>query len=252
MDESVVRKRRLVLLVTAPGVIIPLVAGAVAWFAAAALGAPLGALGLAGLAGIGGGALAAAGKWWLRSDQLTQQARDDLRREATRHHSASLRQLQDRLRHDPDPRTGEAVRQLRELYRRLDRAGVLRGEDPSAALSELCGQAVDLYRSCLASLERSQRVGEAAREMSTDEARTRLLELRENLMAEVARSIAQLGSTLDHLQAARVRREISDTQLSALRAELETGLAVARRVEQRMDELEADLERGPGRHAEGR
>jgi predicted nuclease with TOPRIM domain len=124
-------------------------------------------------------------------------------------------------------------------------AGMIGPRADDEPLSDVAADVVELYRACLVSLERSVDLHEAARDMETDPARDELLAQREELLEEIRRSEAHLGATLDRLQAAQLSREDPGDDLARMREELDAGLAVARRVQRRMDELDRAL-RGSG------
>jgi len=174
------------------------------------------------------------------SRQLTTRATSKLRSEANREHRAYLRRLQQKLRTDRDPRTGEMLRKLRDLYGRLDELSA----DPQLQQSwqiEVVGQIHNLYQSSLTALERSFELWERSQVMATDESRQQLLDWRADVLGEVGRSIEQLATTADQVQASALKRELPEDDLAQMRQELEQGLSVARNVEQQIEKLENEL-----------
>ena len=81
----------------------------------------------------------------------------------------------------------------------------------------------------------------AAREMATEAARRELLDQRETLVGEASDAVDALDRGIDRLRAAAARSQTSDRtgELSELGGDLDRQLEVARRVEQRMRDLEA-------------
>jgi hypothetical protein len=224
-------------------VLIPSIVGlaGLAWGALA--GVLAGAAGWAGLLGLGLAAGAAGCRWLLSGETLEQQALDDLRRRAARKHVDYLKQLRRRLRRDRDPRTGKCLKRLHGTHERLDRldARVLSLPAGAKLLAEVVAQAGQLYQSCLELLERSLVLWNTSQQLTTDDARDRLLRSRDQLLDEVDQSIGRLERTLDSLQVAAVRDDQPQDEHARLRAELDEGLAVAQRVQQRMDALTRDL-----------
>ena len=213
------------------------------WFPTA-LGAAVGLLAApplawVGWAAVGIGVATFAWKMTVGSDQATKQAES----KADREHRAYLRRLQQKLRTDRDPRTGEMLRDLRDLYGRLSDIS----DDPQLQQPwqiEVVGQIRNLYQSSLSALERSYELWDRAQDMATEETRDQLLDWRANVLDEVSRSIQQLAKTADQVQASAVKRELPEDDLAQMRQELEQGLTVARNVEQQIEKLENELKTG--------
>ncbi len=193
-----------------------------------------------GWAAVGFGVATLIWKLTIGSRQLTDQATSKLRAAANREHRVYLRQLQQKLRTDRDPRTGEMLRRLRDFYGRL---GVL-SADPELQRPwqlEVVGQVRTLYQASLRALERSYELWNRARDMATDETRQQVLEWRAEVLDEVTRSIDQLNKTADQVQASILKRELPEDELAQMRQELQHGLNVARNVEQQIENLENEL-----------
>ena len=135
------------------------------------------------------------------------------------------------------------VYQLRQLAGRLDGAEAW-GRSASVGLEvavDVLGRSQQLYDSCLASLDRALALRTAAAEMATAEGKSRVLASRQKLLNEVDGGIGRIGLALDRLQAASLTRDAGG-DLPRLRDELDAGLQIARRVEERMGALEQSLE----------
>ena len=241
MDSVQIRRAKLVHLITWPGVLVPAVAGAASLALGALTNGFSGGLVWTGLAAMGVGAAAAAYRWFAAVETLEQQALDRIRLQAEKEHLDYLKQLRRRLRRDRDPRTGKCLKRLHGTYERLGRLDARVASGGSRTLTEVVAQAKQLYQSCLELLERSLVLWNASQQMSTDDASGKLLESRDQLLDEVDRSIDRLDKTLDGLQVAALNDNDQRGEHSRLRAELDEGLAVAQRVQQRMDALEQGL-----------
>ncbi len=248
-DSPPLRGRILRNLLRWPLVNVPAVLGTGALLLGLATGRPTGYLAMLGAAGVLAGAAAAVGRWWMGSDELARLARQQLQDEGRREHRTYLRRLYRRLRKDRDRRTNKRLKQLQRIHGRLQRAGVLGRRDKADLQQDIKDDAAELYGSCVTSLERSLDLWHAAKEMASAESRDRLLAAREELLEEVGHSIAHLDATLDHLNTSKLKPGARSEQLARTREELEIGLQVARRVEQRMAELEVV---GPVGAAQGR
>jgi hypothetical protein len=234
VDPAEVRKQRWVRVVTSRRFLLPAIVGVV-----------LGVFGNPPVNWLGWAAgVVAAGVvvWDLTwgGAKLTAAIHQDLRRKADRDHHQYLRELQRKLRTDRDPRTGEMLRHLRQLYDRMqDLLQQTTGGKPWQM--EVHGQVRHLYQSCLTALERSFELWERGREMATESSRQEVMQWRTDLLQEVSQSIEHLGTTLDHIQTGSLRLDRADDDLARLRGELEQGLAVARNTEQRIEQLDREF-----------
>ncbi len=238
---SHLRSRMLYRLFAAPSVSVPLWLGAAALLIAFLMGNPTGFLGVVGLASVLAAFGSAGIRWTLGHDRLKAMASKELETEAVRNHTLYLHYLWRRLRVDGDPRTRQYLEQMRRLYQRMQRADVLGKRTDPHLLPEIREKTEQLYRSCLAALERTHDYWTATHQMATEEGRREAVAARQALLAEVGRSLERLNATLDHLQAAALRHADQTEQLAGIRAELDEGLEVAKRVEVRMEELDRSL-----------
>lgn len=226
-------------LVTSKLVLMPSLIGAGALF----LSAGRGRLGIVGLAALAFAAFNAVQRWFVGGDELTEQAWHDLQSKARQEHAKYLRELRRQLRGDRDPRTSNMLKKLQRIHDRLLMADRWQRDGANEMFEEVRVQANELYQACLRLLERSLEIWRASRDMATESARRQLRDSREQLVTEVQHSIDNLEQTLDHIQTSQLKQG-SQVQIDAtrLREELDEGLSVARHVEQRMRQLEVDLE----------
>ena len=248
MDAIQFRKRFLYHLASTPLVSVPLGLGALTLLAGLCLGDSGAYFAFLGASGILLGLGVAATRWILDSDQLARLASNDLKAASDRDHYAYLDQLARRLKTHQDPHNDQQLQLLRRLYQRMESCGVLGDHIDLDLVPEIREKAEQLYRSCLASLERTVDLWHLAEEMSTPVFRQRVMQSREQLSAEIDRSIAHLGATLDQLQLAQAHVGSQGESLSKMREELAMGLEVAQRVEQRMEEFNQSL-KGLADHA---
>ncbi len=179
-------------------------------------------------------------RWVGRGKELTRQAREDLRRRQSRGEMNFLRQAS-RM---PDPRFSRVARRMKDAFARLQQIDRWRCEDDSGrvqALVEINDQACQLYLGCRNMLLRSLDLFHASTQMATQESRVRMMQVRDEVSRELEASLNRLDQALDQIYAARVSgtsRSISS--LASLRDELDQQLKVARRVEERMEDLGKD------------
>lgn len=222
--------------VASGAVTVPAVLGGASLGLAMLLGSPGGLFGVVGVCGL----LIAAGiaftRWVYFTGPLAEAVDRALEGQSERQQQARLDQLQRQLRDDSDPRAAEAVGKLRQLRSRLQAAMRRPAADP--LLDEVCQKSAELYESCLGNLERVAQQGAAAREMATPEARQTLLRSRGELLDQVARGVEQLGVSVDQLQVSALAGSAGSSDLAKIRTELDAGLEVARRVQERMQDLD--------------
>jgi hypothetical protein len=240
-DRRVVAKA-----LSSPLAVLPLATGIILLLWALVFG---GFGGLSGTLGIGAllvGLGVAAYRWLFSAESLVESVQQEEKKDVERRDRAFLTRLRRKLRTDRDPRTAKSIDKLAGLRKRMIQSGVTESGKDSPVLPELVGKADELYRSCLKSLERSLELWEAARDMATSEARDELLRSREALVGEVVQSIDHLAATVDYLQSASLQRGQEDVDIAKVREELEMGLEVARRVTERVNELERGLRESEG------
>ena len=165
----------------------------------------------------------------------------EIKKESNRAHYDSLRKLQRKLRRDKDPLTGKLLRQLRETHKRMDQMGILTGFRAPQWKADIKTKVLDLYESSVKSLENTFDVWNKAQQVSSEESKTTLLENRAKILSEVESSTTHLGKTLDQLQVSDVKTEEPENALAELRLELDRGLEVAKRVEERISELDQKI-----------
>ncbi len=141
-----------------------------------------------------------------------------------------------------DLETARLVDRLQALHDRLRRseadAAGGRG-DPLAG--EMMYKLRQMYEFSAASLERALALHVGSREMATEEGRRKILEQRASLVEEVGEAVEQIEAAVDRVRAAATtagdaRRH---EQLQDLNQDLDRRLEVARRVEERLKEIEA-------------
>ncbi|MEM9417634.1 MAG: hypothetical protein AAGA25_01095 [Planctomycetota bacterium] len=233
-------KRMFLSLVGSPWVLFPSAAGFTAIMTDWAVTGDLGGLAFAGLAGLAVGAGTLVTRWLTRSDQLAELAVAEAEAEQKREHELRFKRLDQRLRADGDERTNEALEVLRELEKRLIELETHedRNRQPPVEVGSIIRE---LIRSSVKSLERSAELFETQKQVVTEEARHRVQEARKELMAEVEASIDQIIRTLDGLYTLGLDRQNPAEELARMRQELDTSLNVARRVEERVADLETNL-----------
>ncbi len=197
-------------------------------------------LALLGVAGLLAGVGTLATRWLFQHDAIAKDAFESIQRAAIGDQEKKLDRLAARLAEDHDPRDEKSLRYLRDLYGafRQDTAWTQRLEGRSVL--EINSQVENLFRACVASFERSLELRDTALGMRTPDGQRSIFEARERLLEEINQSIRQLAGTLDNVKALALAQTPAH-DLARLRQELTSSLEVARKVEERMQSLEAEL-----------
>lgn len=240
MDPARFRRKVLTDLVASPWTLIPGAGGLSLLMIAWGLDQGTGWLPFLGVASLLVSAGTLATRWLFQHDDIAREAFEDLQREAVGMQEKQLDQLEARLAADRDPRDENSLRYLRDLYGafRADTAWTERLEGRSVL--EINGQVENLFRACIASFQRSLELRDTAMAMRTKEGQRSVFEAREKLLEEINQSIRQLAGTLDNVKALALAQTPAH-DLARLRQELTASLDVAKKVEERMQTLEAEL-----------
>lgn len=142
-----------------------------------------------------------------------------------------------------DFETASLVDRLQALFPRLRTAesGPVNtgGGDPLAV--EMLYKLRQMYDFSAVSLERALALHVGAREMATEDGRRRVLDQRAALVAEVSSAVGQIEAAVDRVRAAATTAgdAARHERLTDLNKDLDRQLEVARRVDERMQTLEA-------------
>ncbi|MGH7132958.1 MAG: hypothetical protein ACREJO_13540 [Phycisphaerales bacterium] len=245
MDTPGLRRKVIAKLLAGPSFLVPVVAGISLSIIGWATGVDPIIAGFAGASAVMIGVGALATRALFRIEDLTREAYHEFGAEAARDAEARLDALSVRLIADNDPRTEQLLADLRGMYKALK--DEVRGNTtlPRVQLLEVAQKADQLFRSCVESLERTLTLYQTSQSMTTVEARESILAKRERLLSEIRASAAHLGKILDGLRSLGLEDGDART-LAILRGELDESLTVARRVEERMQGIQAELEQDAG------
>ncbi len=256
-SDSRLRTRVLKRLALTPSVLVPAFLGAGALAAGLGAGLDPWASGFVALCGLAASIGALATRWLWRLEAITRDAAHDLAREDMLAAERRLDALDRRLQGDRDPRDNDLLSLLRALRGLLHQEVGRAGSASRSQLAEVSRKAEDLFQSCVATLERSRDLWDAAQAMSTREGKERVMASRERLLGEVKASVEHLARIHDDVKSLGVEGG-DEHRLASLRQELHESLGVARRVEERMAGLRRELESGDqestrsGPNADGR
>jgi len=251
MNESQIRRKVFLRLLGHPVVLAPFVLGVSASTALWALSWPLGL----GLFAATAGVLASAGAYITRlildNGKTARAVIAEMEQGDQRAAQAALDDLDRRLvAADNDPRPETALRDLRALVRAVDDYAA--GTDAATApvVIDVRSRVQQIFESSVRSLEQTLQLGDTAKILHLPEARKPLLEQREKIIADIQAGVKQLGGTLAALQQLGTGAQ-SSRELSRLRDELDQSLAIASRVEERLnsllDQTESDIRSQPPR-----
>ncbi len=182
--------------------------------------------------GLVAGAVVAAVRLATAREELEREVRD-----ALRHGKANLVARRQRL-DDAMDAAGRAKDQpidprLHRLRRALDRLVAVADEAPDLPV-RLEAKAGELWDRCLAACRHATTLLTLGRDLATPAARATIDGERAELLRDADAALDRLEAALDHLQLALARRSFDVAQLVEPSDELDRGLEIARRVDDRM------------------
>ena len=233
MDKKKYRKRLLLELCTRPLTLLPAVGGTSLLIGSWALGQSIGPLPFMGLLGVLAGIGTFMSSVLTGGGKTAKKVAEEMKSEEQALRQQALDDLEQRLMEDGDPRTEQALRDLRELAQSLAQEEVW-----SSLLSTHSGFAIlsdvdRLFETSVSYLEKTLEIWHTAQGIQQPRVRETLLEQRTHLIREVQGSVDHLGDVLTHMQTLRTGAG-SRSDLQQLRDELDQNLEIARRVDERM------------------
>jgi hypothetical protein len=237
LDEKTLRKRVWLRLLGSPLTIVPFLLGMTTLTTTWALDWKPGIGMFAGLAGL----LAAGGAFLTRlllsAGRVTREVATQLEREDQDARQRSLDELDRRLSSaDQDPRPEAALRDLRALVKAFEEGATDYSRSNAGSVIDIHSRVGELFDHCVESLCQTERLWQTAQKLNTVAARKPILHQREKIIEEIQASIKQLSDTLVALQTLGAG-DRSPAELGRLRDELDQSLAVAKTVEERVNNL---------------
>lgn len=239
LDRKRLRQKIMLSLLSSPWTLVPLLGGATVLAAGWAVGISPDTAAFSGLAAILAGAGVFLTRLLVGGEAVAQKALEELQREAQAESRRRLDDLDHRLMADGDPRTEQALRNLRTLVDAFKQGGGWSDTMNAASTFDIVSGVDDLFGACVRSLERTLELWETASGVTVADARQALLDRREKIITEVQASIVQLGRILAGIQGLE-GGSASTAELGRLRGELEQSLAIARRVDEKMKAWRTD------------
>jgi len=224
------RKKMLLDLFGSPLTLFPLAVGAASLILSWAFGGVplltfLGCLG--GLVGLGTFVTKLTGYKSLLSKQRKYEHEEKLKQRKD-----ELDQLDTKLTKDQDPRTQNALRQIRHLYQSLEED--IQG-DVSKSGYQILETIEELFEACVDRLAHSYELYQTCRELSGKN-KKRVKQEREQVIGEVVEATAHLGEFVQQFRMLKSKRNKKD--LSSLTKQLDTHLEVAKKVNAQMSDYD--------------
>jgi hypothetical protein len=239
MDKNRFSKKYVLSLLSSAWTLLPVLLGATILTALWAFDIQSGLAAFASIGAILGGMGVFFTRLALGSETASAAAIDEMQEESLREREARLDALDARLVRDGDKRTQTALRDLRKLGEQFSKFRPKKRLALSDAF-DIASGVEKLFTSCIKQLERSAELWEQARGLS-DIARPPLEEERERIIGEVISSIEHLGKILAGMRKDDIVSR-DETDLAALRNELDERIAIARRVEERIQHFEQQID----------
>lgn len=242
LDQNEFRKRFLIEMVCSPFTLVPFVLGTTLLMASWALALRSGVAVFAGIAAILGSAGMFFTRFLLGSEKVAKKVVDELERDIQKQRERDLDDLEKRLGNDGDPRTESALRDLRALARAFRETREWSDSLKAQPTLDILAGVEQLFGRCVVLLERTLTLWYTARKINSSEARTPILEQREQIIGDVGESIKQLGRILAGIQSIRVGESGERSDVRRIRNELDQSLEVARMVEKRMQAFSQEID----------
>ncbi len=240
LDEKRLRRKMYLKLLSSPMTLVPMMAGVSAIAGSWAMDANLGVglfVGLAALM-IAGGAFMT--RLIVAGESTAKKAIEELRHERLAEQEKELDELIARLKEDGDKRTEAALGDLRAIAEAFEKEDLWSDGLNSKSAFDIMDGVGRLFDRCVTSLEKTLHLWQLAGKMQTKAARRPILEQREEIIGEVARSIAQLGKILVDVQKFEGTTE-SAAGLGRLRDELDQSLNFAKQVDEKVKMLDREF-----------
>jgi len=241
IDEKQFKKKYLLKLLASPLCLFPFLVGATDLILLWAFSIWSGAALFAGIAGI----LGAVGVFLTRlvtnNRTLTKEVLVSIQQDALRERDKNLDALDRRLSADGDPRTESCLRDLRTLAQAFEKGRSWTGALNDRSTIDILSGVDQLFKRSVRSLEKTLELRSTAAQMINKAARKPILQERERIIIEVAKSIQQLGKVLASIKTLELGDGSRESELANIRSELDQSMEVAKKVKERMNSLEREI-----------
>jgi hypothetical protein len=233
LSKADYRKRVLAKLATRPMTLWPFLAGWTVLLSGWALGLKGGAVVFGGVVALLVGAGTFLTGLLTGGERVRQEVLEEIQREAESARENELDDLDRRLVEDGDPRTEQSLRELRALASSFREKSSWYSDIETTTSFDILSGVDELFDSCVKYLRSTLELWRTAARMETREAREPILERRDELIDDVRTTIRHISKILARVQTLGLK-EHEGSNLGRLREELDTSLAVAQRVQERI------------------
>lgn len=166
-------------------------------------------------------------------DSVVRQVMSEMEKEHIAAREAELDQLNRELSRDRDRRDEALLADLRSINHGFQESYKVFEDLRANAKMEIYNKAQELFGMCVTSLKKSLQLLRLDQEVNTPEVKKEIQRRRERILDEVRDSVKQLSRILVGLQQLSSGEEAT-SEIAELHRELDQGLAIARRVDERM------------------
>ena len=184
-------------------------------------------------------------KWTAGTDDIAKRVHEEILHEAQHQQEEELNALHIQLKKDGDMRTEQMLEELRTLHKSFQEEVSDEGWMTTLPLSvsaDITAKVTELFTQAVQCLKDTLRMYEKSKNSKITNVRRVLQEHREQLIADVEKTIVQL--THLYTRVLTLSPDSNETELSRLRTELDESLAFAKKVDEqiRISTQSSDIE----------
>ena len=174
-------------------------------------------------------------KWTTGTDEIAKRVHEELLQETQHQQEEDLNALHIQLKKDGDMRTEQMLEELRTLHKSFQEdvsdAGWM-ASLPLTVSADITRKVTELFTQAVQCLKDTLRMYEKSKNSKLVNVRRVLQERREQLIADVEKTIVQL--TQLYARVITLSPDSNETELSRLRSELDESLAFAKKVDEQI------------------
>jgi hypothetical protein len=244
MNRRKFRQKYLLRLISSPVTLIPVIAGATDLLALWTFSMNSGIGIFTGIAAVLGGLGIFMTRLLTGSDRVAKEIIEEMEKKTILEQEKILDELDQKLMVTNDTRDESCLRDLRVLLKEFTQGHSLSEALNNPSMFDILSGVEQLFNQGVRSLEKSLEFWYTAQKMATPEAREPILAERERIITEVGQATKQLGGILASIGNLADSQNLETPNLKRIQDELDQNLDVAKKVRERMESLNKELDSG--------